>query len=156
MKTFAIALAVALVCAAGASSAQVAPSSESPQPTAPTAARDAHAAECVAALEVNTQDLAAQVKAGQEASRALLQDRLVAGTAFVGDTYLHGSADETQARALANQALETQKRLTPARLAARQLACAAEGKALYDGSNGLEKAVIKRLANKRMDKLLGA
>jgi hypothetical protein len=147
MKTFALALV--LLSLAALSPAQAQPAAE-PAPSP----RDLHAAECVAALEVNTQDLAKQVKSGSESSRQLLQDRLIAGTAFVGDTYLHGNADEKQARALANQALEAQKRLSAAELTARQLACATEGAKLYDESNGLEKAVVKRLAKKRMDKLL--
>ncbi len=125
------------------------------QPATELSRRDVHAAECVAALDVNTHELALEVKAGHEASRSLLQDRLVAGTAFVGDTYLHGSADEQQARVLANQALEAQKRLSPTELDARQIACAKEGTRLYDESNGLEKVVVKRLAKKRMEKLLG-
>jgi hypothetical protein len=83
-------------------------------------------------------------------------DRLVSGTAFVGDSYLHGASDEKQARDLANQALEAQKNLPPAELAARQTACADEGAKLFAASNALEKAVVKRLAKKRMDKLLGA
>lgn len=117
--------------------------------------RDRHAAECVAALDLNTQALAEQVKAGQQETRELLMERLVSGTAFVGDTYLHGSADEQQARALANQAREVQKGLPPAELEARQRACASEGAKLYEDSNGLERAVVKRLARKRLDKLLG-
>ncbi len=142
-------LAIAILSLAGSSLARAEPPAEAaPSP------RDLHAAECVAALEVDTQDIAAQVKAGNEASRPLLLDRLLAGTAFVGDTYLHGGSDEKQARALANQALEAQKRLPPAALAARQRACATEGAKLYAGSNVLEKAVVKRLAKKRMDKLL--
>lgn len=119
-------------------------------------ARDRHAALCVAALEVNTDDLARQVKSGKEAARRLLFDRLVAGAAFVGDTYLHGNSDEQQARALTNQALEAQKKLTAPELAARQAACADEGAKLYAASNVLQRAVVKRLAKKRMDKLLGA
>jgi hypothetical protein len=129
--------------------AQTAPASQ-PSP------RDLHAAQCVAALEVKTQDLAQQVKSGNEASRGVLMDRLVSGTAFVGDSYLHGASDEKQARDLANQALEAQKNLPPAELAARQTACADEGAKLFAASNALEKAVVKRLAKKRMDKLLGA
>ncbi len=142
-------LAIALLSLAGLSSVRAEP----PADAAPSP-RDLHAAECVAALEVQTHDLATRVKAGDEASRSLLLDRLVAGAAFVGDTYLHGSSDEKQARALANQALESQKSLPPAELTARQSACAAEGTKLYAGSNVLERAVVKRFAKKRMDKLL--
>jgi len=142
-------LAIAFLSLAGLPLARAQPAAE-PAPLP----RDLHAAECVAALEVNTQDLAKQVKAGNDNPRQLLQNRLIAGTAFVGDTYLHGNADEKQARALANQALEAQKHLPATELTARQLACATEGAKLYDDSNGLEKAVVKRLAMKRMDKLL--
>lgn len=145
MKTFAI----ALLSISGLSLAQTVLASD-PSP------RDLHAARCVAALEVNTQNLAQQVKSGKEASRPVLLDRLVSGTAFVGDTYLHGNSDEKQARDLANQALEAQKSLPAPELAARQAACADEGAKLFASSNGLQQAVVKRLAKKRMDKLLGA
>jgi len=143
-------LALALLSIPGlALAAQTALASE-PTP------RDLHAAQCVAALEANTQDLAQQVKSGKEASRSVLLDRLVSGTAFVGDTYLHGNSDEKQARDLANRALEAQKSLPAPELTARQDACADEGAKLYAASNGLQQAVVKRLAKKRMDKLLGA
>jgi hypothetical protein len=145
MKT----IAITLLSLPALALAQTAPAS---QPSA----RDLHAAQCVAALEVKTQDLAQQVKSGNEASRGVLMDRLVSGTAFVGDSYLHGASDEKQARDLANQALEAQKSLPPDELAARQAACADEGTKLFAASNALEKAVVKRLAKKRMDKLLGA
>jgi len=146
MKT----LAAALLSVSGLSLvAQAAPASE-PSP------HDLHAAQCVAALEANTQDLAQQVKSGKEASRPVLLDRLVSGTAFVGDTYLHGNSDEKQARELANRALEAQKALPAPELVARQDACADEGAKLFASSNGLQQAVVKRLAKKRMDKLLGA
>jgi hypothetical protein len=126
-----------------------------PASAAAPSPRDQHAAQCVAALEVNTEDLARQVKSGQEASRPMLMERLVSGTAFVGDTYLHGGSDEKQARELANRALEAQKSLPAHELTARQTACADEGAKLFASSNGLEQAIVKRLAKKRMDKLLG-
>ncbi|MDP9044104.1 MAG: hypothetical protein M3O01_04790 [Pseudomonadota bacterium] len=133
---------IGLVCAPGARAADPSP-------------RDLHAAQCVAALEVLTESLAEEVKAGNEASRALLMERLVSGTAFVGDSYLHGLTDQQQARALADQALEAQKRLTPQELAARQTACADEGTKIYTQSNGLQQAVVTRFAKRRMAKLLG-
>jgi len=142
-------LAIAFLSVSGLSLAHAAPATE-PTP------RDLHAAQCVAALDVNTQELARQVKSGKEASRPVLLDRLVSGTAFVGDTYLHGHSDEKQARELANQALQAQKSLAAAELAALQAACADEGAKLFAASNGLQQVVVQRLAKKRMDKLLGA
>jgi len=145
MKTFAIAL-LSIPCLSLAQAAS----------TAEPSARDLHAAECVAALEVNTQDLASQVKSGDEASRSVLLDRLVSGAAFVGDVYLHGNSDEKQARELANQALEAQKSLPAPELAARQATCANEGAKLFADGNPLQQSIVKRMAKRRMDKLLGA
>jgi hypothetical protein len=122
---------------------------------APPSAHDLHAAQCVAALEVLTKSLAAQVKSGKEDARPVLLSRLESGTAFVGDVYLRGKSDEAAARKLANDALEAQKSLSEAQLAQRQRACAEEGARLLASSNGLERAVVKRLAKKRMERLLG-
>lgn len=118
--------------------------------------QDRRAAQCVAALEVSADDLVRQVKAGKEAARKPLLDRLTQGAAFVGDSYLNGSANEDQARALVDQAEAAQRSLSPAELAARQTACAGEANRLLANANALQRAVIKRLARKRMDKLLSA
>lgn len=126
----------------------------SPAWAAEPSARDLHAAQCVAALDVSTRDLASQVKDGDDTVRPLLLQRLVAGTAFVGEAYLNGNVDEKQARALADQAMDAQKRLSPQDLDSRQRACAAEGSRLYDASNALQQAVVRHLAKKRMGRLL--
>ena len=132
-----------------------------PDPTTATttaaapSARDLHAAQCVTALEASADDLAAQVKAGKEVARKTLLDRLVAGAAFVGEAYLHGDSNEDQARALVDQAAHAQRSLSTAALAARQAACANEGTRLFVTSNALQRAVVKRLAKRRMDRLLG-
>ena len=118
-------------------------------------ARELHAAQCVAALQVSTETLALQVKAGNHAARPTLQSRLEAGIAFVGDAYLQGTTDEARARALANDALVAQKSLSTSQLKTRQEACTAEGSTLLATSNGFERAIVKRMAKKRMDKLLG-
>jgi hypothetical protein len=139
-------VAVLLAVLAGAGGA------EAGEPTP----RDRHAAQCVAALEASADDLVRQVKAGQASARAPLMDRLTAGAAFIGDSYLHGNADEDRARALVDEAEAAQRRLSPAELAARQAACAAEGARLVARANPLERAVLRRLAKKRMDRLLAA
>lgn len=111
-------------------------------------------AQCVAALDVHTHDLARQIKAGKDTLRALLLNRLLAGAAFIGDSYLRGSADGKQARVLLDQALERQKSVPAAELTTRQNACADEGAKLYLSANVFEQVVVKQLANKRMSKLL--
>ena len=125
-------------------------------PAAPPSARDLHAAQCVAALQVDAESLAGEVKTGKEGARPMLLSRLESGTAFVGDVYLRGESDEAAARKLANDALEAQKSLSEAQLAERQRACAEEGAKLLASSNGLERAVVKRLAKKRMERLLSS
>jgi len=143
MKTLSI--AGALIFAAAGAKAQPA---DAPSP------RELHAAQCVAALQVDTERLAAEVKAGKAESRPMLQARLEAGVAFVGDAYLQGTRDEARARALANNALEAQKSLSKDELAARQTSCADEGTKLLEESNGLERAVVRQVAKRRMAKLL--
>lgn len=128
----------------------LAPAAQSAEPTV----RDRHAARCVAALDVQAQDLARQVKTGKDGSRRLLLDRLTSGAAFVGDTFLHGSSDEDQARVLVDQATEAQRSLSPGELLARQTACAQEGAKLLAAGNALQRLAVKRLAKKRMDRLL--
>jgi hypothetical protein len=122
--------------------------------TPPPTASELHAAQCVAALEVSTEGLAARVKAGQDDARGPLQTRLEAGTAFVGDAYLKGTRDQGRAKGLANKALEDQKSLSATELAARQDACADEGQKLMAASNGFERAIVRQMAKKRMAKLL--
>jgi hypothetical protein len=145
---------IVLLLAATAASAEPSPSTGASATTAPASASELHAAQCVAALEVSTESLAAQVKAGQDDARGPLQSRLEAGTAFVGDAYLKGTRDEARAKGLANKALEEQKSLSAAELAARQEACADEGQKLMAASNGFERAIVRQLAKKRMAKLL--
>jgi hypothetical protein len=108
----------------------------------------------VAALDASADDLVRQVKAGTDAARKPLLDRLTAGASFIGEAYLHGDASERQARTLVDQAEIEQRRLPPAELAARQAACASEGARLLAAANALERAVVKRVARKRMDRLL--
>ena len=142
-QAWCLAAALLLPCAAHA---------QADPPAAPTK-RELHAAQCVAALDENTRNLAREVKAGRSELKPLLQSRLEAGTAFAGDAYLHGT-DEARAKQLANQALEAQKSLGEGELAARQAACSNEGAKLLEASNVLERAVVRRLAMKRMTRLL--
>jgi hypothetical protein len=153
MKKFSTLGVLLLATAAAAAFADPTPTSAPMPPATPL---ELHAAECVAALQVNTEALAAQVKAGQTEARGQLQSRLEAGTAFVGDAYLKGTRDEARAKGLANKALEDQRSLSEAELAARQQACADEGQKLMAASNSFERAIVKQVAKKRMAKLLAS
>jgi hypothetical protein len=114
-----------------------------------------HNAECVAALEINTDDLARQVKAGGAELRPLLRQRLDAGAAFIGTAYLDGDRDEARGHALLAAALKAQAALPKAEQVATQARCAQEGAKLLAASNFISRAVITRLAGQRMKRLLG-
>lgn len=148
-------LFLASLLLAAACTAQAAPTPESATESAPAPSpREWHSAQCVAALEVDSERLAAQVKSGQEDARATLQSRLESAVALVGEAYLNGTQDEGRARAMASRALEAQKSLSRAALSTRQQACADEGSKLLAASNSFERALVKQVAKKRMKKLL--
>jgi hypothetical protein len=113
-----------------------------------------HTARCVAALEANTDDLAARVRAGRADLQALLLDRLKYGAAFIIDSYIRGERDEGRARGLLEAALEAQKTLPRQELTSRQSACAQEGARLLADADFVGRAVVSHLAQKRMKKLL--
>ncbi len=117
--------------------------------------RELHSAECVAALELSTDDLARQVKAGRADLRPLLRQRLDAGAAFIGEAYLDGDRDQARAQALLAAALKAQAALPKADLAASQARCAQEGAKLLAASNFISRAVVSRRAGLRMKRLLG-
>ena len=117
--------------------------------------RELHTAGCVAALEVKADDLARQVKSGQTDSRPLLTATLEAGAAFIGNAYLQGDRDEARSQSLRLAALEAQKALADAELAARQSGCAQEGAHLLTQTDFIGRIVISRLVQRRMQKLIG-
>ena len=121
--------------------------------TDPTA-HELHTAQCVAALGANTEELAVQIKTGKADLKPLLLDRLKNGAAFIGDAYLQGERDEARAKGLLNAALEAQKALPKDELSARQTRCAEEGAQLLANADFISRAVVSRVAQKRMKKLL--
>ena len=135
---------VVLLCAAHAGLASTPAASE----------RALHTAECIAALDVKSSELARQVKAGQTESQATLQATLEAGAAFIGQAYLQGDRDEARSQALLSAALEAQKKLSEADLVARQASCAQEGARLLSQTDVIGRFVISRLVQRRTQKLL--
>lgn len=136
---------------AGAASAQ---SSRSAPPSAPTSAREWADAQCVAALDAQTEALAQQVKAGQADLKGLLRARLKAGAAFIGRAWLDGERDEDRSHALLDKARAAQRGLSGPELSQRQTRCAAEGERLLAEANAFSRAVVSKLADRRMKRLL--
>ena len=117
--------------------------------------RELHTSECVAALDVRSEDLARQVKTGQSESRPLLVSTLEAGAAFIGQAYLQGERDEARSQSQLAAALQAQNKLPEADLAARQSSCALEGARLLAQTDVIGRFVISRLVQRRLQKLVG-
>jgi hypothetical protein len=132
-------------------SAACAKASDVAEPTA----RELHTADCIAALETRSEDLARQIKAGQTNQRAALQSALDAAAAFIGQAYMQGDRDQERLENLKNSALQAQKTHSSAELAARQASCAQEGEHLLSQADVLSRFVISRLAARQMKRLLG-
>ena len=137
-----LALSLAASCAMAASG---------PEPTA----RELHTADCIAALERRSEDLAQQVKAGQSEQRAALQGTLDAAAAFIGHAYLQGDRDQERLEKLKDAALQAHKTLTGAELATRQNSCTQEGGRLLAEADIIARFVVSRLAARQMKRLLG-
>jgi hypothetical protein len=121
----------------------------------PASARELHAAECVAALEARAEALAAQIRAGQADLRPRLLTQLQFGAAFIGSAYLKGDRDEARSQALLDEARERLGPLSAQDLRIRQAACAEEGARLLAQANALSRAVVNRVARRKMDRMLG-
>jgi hypothetical protein len=113
-----------------------------------------HTAQCVAALEARTDELAAQVKSGQVDLQTLLLEQLKYGAALIVDSYTLGERNEERARGLLDAALDAQELLPRSVIVARQSACAQQGAQLLDDADFVGRAVVSRLATRRMKKLL--
>ncbi len=116
--------------------------------------------QCVAALELQAEDIAARIKAEQAGAELHLRDRLRdvlrIGAAYIGQAYLDGERDEQKSKAWLDKARQEQEKLPAAELAARQDHCTAQGAKLLADTNPLSRAIVSRLAEKRMKKMLGS
>ena len=110
---------------------------------------------CVAALDASTRELAEQKwKGGRDDLRPVLLTRLKSGAAFIGAAYLAGDRDEERSGALLDAAMEAQKALPESELTARQAFCEGEGARLLAAAGALERALVGRVATRRMKRLL--
>lgn len=111
-------------------------------------------AQCVAALKLQSDDLASQVKAGDEARKPELLQVLRQGAAFVGDAWLDGTRNEDQAKAKLDHAEDQVRKMEPAKARALRQQCGTEADTMIREAPGWQRKVIDRFAQSRMDKLL--
>lgn len=114
-------------------------------------ARAEHAAACVAALRVDADAMAEQLRRGRAEVEPELRRRLQEGFAFIGTAYKQGLR-EADANRLLKDAEQAQLALPPRQLAERQVACRAEGARLLAGANVVEQALVERAADRRIQK----
>jgi hypothetical protein len=117
-------------------------------------AADTDTAQCVAVLKLQSNDLARQVKSGNEARRPELLQVLRQGAAFVGDAWLDGMGDENSAKAKLAQAEDQVRKLEPTKATALRQQCGSEADTMISQAPGWQRKVIDRFAQARMDKLL--
>ena len=142
MKTV-ISLAAAWTLAGLAGPALATPNADTP-----------HAAACVAALQANEVDLAANLKAGAPVENELLKV-VRSGIAIIGTQYLAGLQKDEGKRLLAAAEKEFQT-LPRSAASARQAQCLKEGQALYQNASAIEKGLITNAAQRRIRKLTAA
>jgi hypothetical protein len=111
-----------------------------------------HSAECVAALQVEAEAMADQVRRGRTEVEPELVRRVQQGFAFIGTAYLQGVRN-AEADRLLKAAEAAQKEIPVAELTARQVACRSEGARLLEKANALERAFVVKAAKRRVDRM---
>jgi hypothetical protein len=133
-----LSIALLLGCGAGAHGAEL----------------DSGNVQCVAALKLHSNDLAQQVKSGDEARRPELLQVLRQGAAFIGEAWLDGLGNENAAKAKLAQAEAGVRKMSPSQTQALRQRCSSEADTLIQQAPGWQRKVIDRFAQARMDKLL--
>lgn len=141
------------VQAASAASAAGSAGSAGSAASAPNAREWANA-QCVAALDLQTERLALKVHGGQTELRELLMARMRAGGALIGQSWLDGERDEKRSKDILTQARRAQRSLSAADLEARQNRCAAQGEKMLAEANAIGRMAVNRLADRQVKRLL--
>lgn len=120
---------------------------------APALTPDA-AAHCVAVIERRSEVLAERVRQGDDVARAALRAEIEHATVLIGEQYLAGSRDEDVARARLERARQEQRAWPEERRAALYRQCNRTAATTLSGANKLERLIVRRLAAKRLDRML--
>ena len=109
-------------------------------------------AACTAALMSKAEPLAPRLRAGDPAAHAQLTPMVESAFAFIADAYLQG-VGQARADELLKQARQAQASWPAAQLAPLQDDCLKEGTKLLEGSNFLSRALIRKAAQARIERL---
>jgi hypothetical protein len=105
-------------------------------------------------MQTHADELARRIKAGDRSQEAALRTELQRGAALVGRTYLDGLRDEAEAKARLKAARDEQSTWPEARRARLRQDCVAKADALIGGASAVERYLIERIAQRRMDRML--
>ena len=122
-------------------------------PAATHATPDEMAA-CVAAMQVQAEEWAAAVRAGDAGLEKTLLAELERASALMGRSYLDGAHDEADAKARLKAARDAQAGWPREQREALRLSCDARANAELAASNFLQRALVQRMARKRLQTML--
>jgi len=111
-------------------------------------------ANCIAVMEVTADELARQVKAGDQTREPVLRTELVRAAAIIGRTYLDGMHDEREAKARLVAARERQKTWDQARRNNLHGACLKRADAELAAASGPERVIVEHVAERRLQRML--
>ncbi len=111
-------------------------------------------AECIAAMQGHADELARQVRAGDTSLEPALRAELERAAALIGRAYLDGHHDEAEARARLKQAQEAQATLSEPGRVSLHAACVKKADAELESASGLQRFVVTRIAQARLNRML--
>jgi hypothetical protein len=124
-----------------------------PVQAAPQAALD-DTADCIAVMQGHADEIARQVKAGDEARKPALKTELRRAGALIGRTYLDGLHDGDEAKARLKAAQERQRSWDDGRKSSVHAACLQRADAEITAASGLERFFVERFAQARLQRML--
>jgi hypothetical protein len=119
----------------------------------PAAATDA-AADCVAVIESRAESLVERARNGDGTARTALRAELENAAVLIGDQYIAGARDEDAARARLERSRKVQQSWPEERRAALHRQCSQTAAAMLGSANRLERFFVRRVAAKRMERML--
>jgi hypothetical protein len=108
----------------------------------------------VAVIERRAEALAERARNGDGVARAALRGELERAAMLIGEQYVGGARDEDVARARLERSRMAQRSWPQERVEALHRQCSLTAGAMLGGANKVERFVVRRLAAKRMDRML--
>lgn len=120
----------------------------------PARGADVDIAECIAVMQVQADELARQIKAGDSRQEAALRTELERAAALIGRAYLDGEHDEATAKAKLKGAQDAQAGKSDAQRASVHAACVQRADAELAAASGPQRFIVEWVASSRMRRML--